>query len=97
MVVASLDSLSGEVCFWCGCSKNLRVSSCEHGHHFVLCGRCSMWAGRGYVLCVVCKKHYHRADRSMCWSCEFAECEREGLAEEGDDPFDNVDGWLSGG
>jgi hypothetical protein len=95
-MVKAVDVLSGEVCFWCGCGKHLRVFSCEHGVSVVLCGRCALWASRGYVLCKGCKKHYHRADRSMCWSCEDAESERLGEAEEDDDPYDSVDNWLNG-
>jgi hypothetical protein len=95
-MVKFVDALSGEVCLWCGCRKNLRVFSCVHGVSVVLCGLCALWAGRGYVLCKVCKKHYHRlSDRSVCWFCECAESERLGEAEEDDDPYDSVDDWLN--
>jgi len=67
---------ASKVCAWCGRGKtarykNFSVQICEHGPRVVLCGRCARYAREGYVLCKSCKKHYHRADRSRCFSCDF--------------------------
>jgi hypothetical protein len=63
------------VCDWCGRVKtaqykNFHVLTCEHGTRVVLCGLCARYAREGYVLCRLCKKHYHRADRTRCFSCD---------------------------
>ena len=41
----------------------------------ILCRACHLAAGRGRVLCKVCKKKYHEHAYQMCWDC-FSKTER---------------------
>lgn len=41
----------------------------------VLCKACHFAAGKGNILCKVCKTHYHKPSYFMCWTC-FSKTQR---------------------
>lgn len=72
---------AGKTCQWCGTDQNLLAhhpfvesykgvySDLELSGCIVLCTRCHFSLHKGYILCQVCKKHFHRPGAEMCKRC----------------------------
>jgi hypothetical protein len=71
----------GKTCQWCGTDQDLLAhhpfiesykgvyTDLELSGCIVLCKRCHFSLHKGYILCQVCKKYFHRPGAEMCKRC----------------------------
>ncbi len=71
----------GKTCQWCGTTDQLLAhhpymesykgvySDLELSGCIVLCRRCHFALHKGFVLCQVCRQHFHRPGAEMCKPC----------------------------